>query len=146
MLVALGWGLVAASSLVLGVLLAFVRPWPERLIGLVLAFGAGALISAVSFSLAEEGFDEGAGWAVGLGLAAGSLTYYAASRLLDWQSKKGRASGSAVAREYEKRDFPKNSTAFWSVTDWTPEDPAAPAVEPRASIIMASSSDRRGRE
>lgn len=92
MLVALGWGLVAASSLVLGVLLAFVRPWPEKLIGLVLAFGAGALISAVSFSLAEEGFDEGAGWAVGLGLAAGSLTYYAASRLLDWQSKKGQAS------------------------------------------------------
>jgi ZIP family zinc transporter len=29
-------------------------PWPPRLVGLVLAFGAGALISAVSFDLAEE--------------------------------------------------------------------------------------------
>jgi len=46
---AFGWGAVAASSLVLGMLLGLLRPWPERLIGLVLAFGAGALVSAVSF-------------------------------------------------------------------------------------------------
>jgi len=94
-LVALGWGAVAASSLVLGVLLAFVRPWPPRLVGLVLAFGAGALISAVSFSLAEEGLDEGAGWAVGLGLGAGALTYYGASRLVDSRSRKNPASDNS---------------------------------------------------
>ena len=35
------------------------RPWPTRLIGLVLAFGAGALISAVSFDLAQEGAQVG---------------------------------------------------------------------------------------
>ena len=52
---ALGWGALSASSLVLGVLIAFARPWRPALIGLVLAFGAGALISAVSFELAEEG-------------------------------------------------------------------------------------------
>ena len=46
---ALGWGVVAASSLVLGMLLGLARSWPSRLIGLVLAFGAGALVSAVSF-------------------------------------------------------------------------------------------------
>lgn len=52
---ALGWGVVAASSLVLGMLLGLARSWPSRLIGLVLAFGAGALVSAVSFELFEEG-------------------------------------------------------------------------------------------
>lgn len=72
-----------------------VRPWPQRLVGLVLAFGAGALISAVSFSLAEEGLNEGAGWAVGLGLAAGALTYYGASRLLDARSQDGGARGES---------------------------------------------------
>ena len=36
---ALGWGVVAASSLVLGALLGLARAWPDRLIGLVLAFG-----------------------------------------------------------------------------------------------------------
>ena len=51
---AFGWGLVAASSLVLGMLLGLARSWPARLIGLVLAFGAGALVSAVSFELFEE--------------------------------------------------------------------------------------------
>ncbi len=51
---ALGWGVVAASSLVLGMLLGLARSWPAPLIGLVLAFGAGALVSAVSFELFEE--------------------------------------------------------------------------------------------
>ena len=55
MTAALGWGALAASSLVIGALLGMARDWPPRLIGLVLAFGAGALISAVSFDLAEEG-------------------------------------------------------------------------------------------
>ena len=56
---ALGWGVVAASSLVLGMLLGLARSWPSRLIGLVLAFGAGALVSAVSFELFEEGIARG---------------------------------------------------------------------------------------
>ena len=60
MLTAILWGAVAASSLVLGALLALVRPWSDRVIGLVLAFGAGALISAVSYELFEEGDRESA--------------------------------------------------------------------------------------
>ena len=59
MLAAVGWGALAASSLVLGALLAFARRWPKRQVGLVLAFGAGALISAVSFELAAEGIKVG---------------------------------------------------------------------------------------
>ena len=55
MAASLGWGALAASSLVIGALLAFARRWPSRQVGLVLAFGAGALISAVSFDLAEDG-------------------------------------------------------------------------------------------
>src|SRR6185437_4433599 len=51
---AIGWGALAASSLVVGAALALVRDWPEWVVGLVLAFGAGALISAVSYELAQE--------------------------------------------------------------------------------------------
>jgi hypothetical protein len=54
MVTALAWGVVAASSLVLGMLLGLARSWPSRLIGLVLAFASGALVSAVSFELFEE--------------------------------------------------------------------------------------------
>ena len=79
---ALGWGALAASSLVIGALIALVRPWPDVAVGLVLAFGAGALISAVSFDLAEEGVNSPAATAVGVGLAAGALTYFLADRAL----------------------------------------------------------------
>ena len=70
------WGTVAASSLVIGALLAIARDWPDQLVGLVFAFGAGALISAVSFELAEDGVEIGGGLAVGIGLAVGALTYF----------------------------------------------------------------------
>ena len=48
-------------------------------IGLVLGFGAGALISAVSFELAEEGVKIAGGLPVAIGLAVGALTYFFAS-------------------------------------------------------------------
>jgi ZIP family zinc transporter len=80
---ALGWGVVAASSLVLGMLLGLARSWPSRLIGLVLAFGAGALVSAVSFELFEEGINVGGATSVGIGLAAGALAYFVLSRVVE---------------------------------------------------------------
>ena len=87
------WGAVAASSLVIGAALGLSRRWPDLQIGLVLAFGSGALISAVSFELWEEGFRVGgAGW-VGVGLALGALTYYFASRRLEGGDDDTKARG-----------------------------------------------------
>jgi ZIP family zinc transporter len=80
---ALGWGALAASSLVIGALLGLARKWPDRLVGLVLAFGAGALVSAVSFDLAQEGVKIGGGAAVAIGLTAGALTYWIANLFLE---------------------------------------------------------------
>jgi ZIP family zinc transporter len=93
MLSALGWGALAAASLVVGALLAFARTWPDRQIGLVLAFGAGALISAVSFELAEEGVKAGGlGWtAVGLGL--GAMTYFTLDGVIERRYADAGAAG-----------------------------------------------------
>jgi zinc transporter, ZIP family len=85
------WGAVAASSLVIGALVGLVRPWPDRLVGLVLAFGAGALISAVSFDLWEEGSRIGDPGYVGLGLAVGAVTYFVADRRLGRDHGGGRS-------------------------------------------------------
>jgi zinc transporter, ZIP family len=76
---ALGWGALAASSLVLGALIGLARPWPRRPVGLVLGFGAGALISAVSFELAEEGVKLAGALPVAIGLGVGAITYYLAA-------------------------------------------------------------------
>lgn len=95
MLEALGWGALAASSLVIGALLGIARSWSPRLIGLVLAFGAGALISAVSFDLAQEGAVIGGAGFVGLGLAAGALTYFALDRVVERRGRRGKDAGAA---------------------------------------------------
>lgn len=96
---ALGWGALAASSLVLGALLTFVRDWSRPQVGTVLAFGAGALISSVSFELAQEGIEVGGAGATGIGLGAGALTYYAldgliARRFATGRGRRNRAAGS----------------------------------------------------
>ena len=93
---ALGWGAVAASSLIVGALLGLARRWPERVVGVVLAFGAGALISAVSFDLAEQGVELGGGDSVALGLAAGALTYFLADRAVERFGPPRRAGPSSA--------------------------------------------------
>ncbi len=94
---ALGWGALAASSLVVGALLGLARPWPNRIVGLVLAFGAGALISAVSFDLWEEGSEIGDPGYVGLGLAMGAVTYFTLDRLVGRPRRGRRTGGTALA-------------------------------------------------
>jgi ZIP family zinc transporter len=99
MLAALGWGALAASSLLLGVLLAFARRWPVQWVGLVLAFGAGALISAISFELALEGAKAGGLNMTAIGLAIGALSYYlldgvVARRFSAGRGRPGRAAAS----------------------------------------------------
>jgi ZIP family zinc transporter len=94
---ALGWGALAASSLVVGAVLGLARGWPDRQVGAVLAFGAGALISAVSFELVEEGADVGGpGW-LALGLAVGAATYYFADELVERRTGGGHRRGAATS-------------------------------------------------
>lgn len=79
MAAAIGWGALAASSLVIGALIGLARPWPRRYVGLVLGFGAGALISAVSFELAQDGVELAGGLPVVIGMGVGAMTYFVAA-------------------------------------------------------------------
>lgn len=94
---AFGWGAVAASSLVLGMFLGLARTWPGRLVGVVLSFGAGALISAVSFELFEEGVHVGGATAVGIGLALGAVVYFVLARAVEHRGPGGGGGGTALA-------------------------------------------------
>jgi len=98
------WGFIAGSSLIIGGLIALFLPISKRLIGLIMAFGAGVLISAVAFELVEEAVQTSAGsGGVASGLFAGALTFYAGDLLIDHlggverKSSSGeQASGSAL--------------------------------------------------
>jgi ZIP family zinc transporter len=82
-LAALGWGGLAAASLVIGALLALARRWRDGVVGAVLAFGAGALISSVAFELAQEGLQIGSPTSVAIGLTLGALTFFVADRAVE---------------------------------------------------------------
>ena len=81
---AFGWGTLAASSLVIGAIVALVLRIDLRTIGLIMAFGSGVLISAISFDLVQQAVDKssGHGWVVG-GFFAGCLVFFGGDRLID---------------------------------------------------------------
>jgi zinc transporter, ZIP family len=70
------WGLLAAGTLLLGAFIAAVRTPKDRVLGLVMGFGSGVLLSAVSFELVEEAVDtSGSLQAASLGLFAGTAVF-----------------------------------------------------------------------
>jgi ZIP family zinc transporter len=81
---AFGWGTLAASSLVIGAVVALIFSIGLRAIGLIMAFGSGVLISAIAFDLVQEAVDKssGHGWVVG-GFFAGCLVFFGGDRLID---------------------------------------------------------------
>src|SRR4029079_3241325 len=69
------WGLLAASSLLLGAALAFLLPMQRSVTAGVMSFGCGVLISAVAYDLLEDGFQEGGIWPIVAGAIVGSVAY-----------------------------------------------------------------------
>jgi len=76
------WGAVGASALIVGAELAFAVRLSRMVIGLIMAFGVGALISSVSFELVAPALEDANAWKVTLGLAAGSATFFIGDRLI----------------------------------------------------------------
>jgi zinc transporter, ZIP family len=81
------WGLVAASSLVIGAALGIWLPISRRIVALVMGFGAGALVSALAFDLTAEAFEEGGALPTAIGLAGGGLTFFFGDVLLERQAR-----------------------------------------------------------
>ena len=91
MLEAAFWGLVTAGSLWVGAALAAYGRLTQRLIGLAMAFGAGALIAAVAYELVIDAFDTDITRA-SIGFACGALVFYAGDTLIDRMGGEGRKS------------------------------------------------------
>jgi ZIP family zinc transporter len=84
MAAALGWGTLAASSLVIGAVVALLFRISLRAVGLILGFGAGVLISAVAFDLIQEAADMSSGnTAVIAGVFAGCGVFFGGDLLID---------------------------------------------------------------
>jgi ZIP family zinc transporter len=81
---AFAWGVLAAASLLLGAGIALRFRVGLRAIGLVMGFGAGVLLSAVSFDLIEEAVGKATGHGAALvGIFAGCGVFFGGDLLID---------------------------------------------------------------
>ena len=92
MLEAALWSAVATTTLLIGMVLAYGGVVGPRWTALIMAFGAGAIVSAAAYQLVAGAVVEQAGaeLVVGIGLAAGALTFYLADRWVDSLGGKDR--------------------------------------------------------
>jgi ZIP family zinc transporter len=99
------WGFVGGFALLIGAVAGLALPASQRTIGLVMAFGAGVLISALAFELTDEAYRRGGVDAVAFGLAGGSIAFFVGDWILDHHGGKHRkrsggeqagGSGSAI--------------------------------------------------
>lgn len=77
------WGMLATSSLVVGGLIASWFNLSKRFLGIIMAFGAGSLISAIAYELVFEAIKSGRGsYFAAAGFFAGSATYFLSDMLI----------------------------------------------------------------
>jgi ZIP family zinc transporter len=88
---ALLWGLLSGSALVIGAALASVPHISPRLLASITAFGAGVLISALSFELMDEAHHRAGLWAAGFGFLVGALLFTVVNVLINRAGGKGRS-------------------------------------------------------
>lgn len=94
------WGAVGGAALLVGAVVGVWWPLGARIVGMIMALGAGVLISAVAFDLVEEAVDtaDGEGW-VAAGLAAGALTFFVGDAWIDRMGGDDRKSVDGAQAE-----------------------------------------------
>lgn len=116
MLEAAFWGFAGASSLLIGAVIGGKVRLSDPVLGLILGFGAGTLVSAVAFELTEEAFGLGGADKVALGLALGGFAYFAGNIAI----AKSGGSERMGASGREDADSPK-ALLLGAVLDGIPE-------------------------
>lgn len=103
MLLAAFWGGLAAASLLVGFYLAS-RGLSNRSIGMVMGFGAGALLSAIAYELVPESLLDTGGFALSIFFTLGAFTFFGIDWMIDHRGGADRkdiegqqvGSGSAI--------------------------------------------------
>jgi ZIP family zinc transporter len=88
---ALLWGLLSGSALVIGAALAYFPYISPRALASITAFGAGVLISALSFELMDEALERGGLLPTALGFLAGALMFTVANVWINYAGGHGRS-------------------------------------------------------
>ncbi|MFF1298571.1 MULTISPECIES: ZIP family metal transporter [unclassified Streptomyces] len=117
------WGLVAGSALLLGAALGYGLRVPQKVIATVMAFGAGVLISAVSFELVGEAYEQAGLAPAAIGALIGALAYTGGNVWLARQGARHRKrSGHAQVQPSEAEQGGSGAAlALGALLDGVPE-------------------------
>jgi ZIP family zinc transporter len=107
---ALFWGTLAGGALLLGSAISWRWNIPPKVVSLVMAFGAGVLISALAFDLVDEAARAGGLWPTATGFLAGALVYVAANAFLARHGAKHRKRSGG--KQPSEKDSPGSGTAI----------------------------------
>lgn len=98
------WGFVGGCSLLIGAVIGLFLPASKKVISVVMALGAGVLVSSVAFELMDEAFRRGGFDASSVGLLAGAVAFYVGDQIIEKKGGKHRkrsqgqqAGGSSTA-------------------------------------------------
>ena len=84
------WGFVGGVSLLIGALIGLYAGASQRIIAVVMAIGAGVLVSSVAFELMDEAYKTGGFDAASTGLLLGAVAYFAADQAVSRRGGKHR--------------------------------------------------------
>ncbi|WP_431946013.1 ZIP family metal transporter [Micromonospora marina] len=115
------WGLLAGSALLIGAAVGFFVRVPRRVTASVMAFGAGVLLSAVSFELVDEAHEQGGLLPVAIGAAAGALLYTTANVLLARRGARHRKRSGGEQPSEREQPGSGNAIAVGALLDGVPE-------------------------
>ncbi|HEX2912057.1 MAG TPA: ZIP family zinc transporter [Chloroflexia bacterium] len=84
------WGFVGGFALFIGAIIGLFFGTSQKLVSVVMAIGAGVLISSVAFELMDEAYKVGGFDAAGIGLALGAVAFYVADTIVSHKGGKHR--------------------------------------------------------
>jgi ZIP family zinc transporter len=116
-----GWGLLAGGALVVGALIAWFVPVPQRVVASVMAFGAGVLVSALAFDLVDEAERTGGLTATVLGFLTGAVVYVAANVALARRGARHRKRSGDQQPSEADADGSGAAIAIGALLDGVPE-------------------------
>ncbi|MEU0669230.1 ZIP family zinc transporter [Streptomyces lavendulocolor] len=120
-LVAGGWGLFAGAALLVGAALGSLVRVPPRLIALVMAFGSGVLMAAVSFELIAEAYERSGMVPVVAGAVGGAAVYSGANALLARRGARHRKRSGEQQPSEAEAPGSGNAIALGALLDGIPE-------------------------
>ena len=118
---ALFWGAVSGGALVVGAAVGFLVQVPKRVVAAVMAFGSGVLISALSFELMEEAFEEAGTGAAAVGFLVGAGLYAGANALLAARGAEQRKRSGDHQPSEEEQSGSGAAIAVGALLDGIPE-------------------------